>query len=609
MMFADCYSRKLYRLWAWLVIMALSPTAACQTTAETGPHVFFFDGASTWSLPFPSTPWSLADFPATDISLVESFVQKAQRAGAASPLTTVYFELETAPASDVDLASHVLIVDLESGDVATSKAGVVEAATKFFPANTLWIRPHSGKPLNAGSKYAAIVKTSLVDANGSRFRSSPGLDTALTKGTPFEPADLERVYQHVARTDIAGLTIFDVAAPQAQLADGLKKLLSGTQAQLAKPHIVENSLSRDDANVIETLRINGRFTTIDLQNGNSPFLNDGGDIKFVDGEPQIVRNIELRFALHLPKNPTDNSVPLVVYQHGTGGDWNACSGWAVGLAAEGIATFCNDQIFHGERAGATSGEIASYNILNPTAFEDVPRQSAIDLVQIGRLCNELKIPISISGLSSEVSFDCTLLSVLGHSQGAINGALALGVSDLFAGAVFTGPSGEFQRALYQKQLPISIPDLVEALLDIEKNSEMLEIYHPALTLFQTAVDRAEPIHYLRNLANWSNLAQRRAPHVLTVVGRHDLHAPPEGAHALAKAAGLALISDQATEGDVVLTPVATVSSNSDSGSTVATSEWNGDHFVAANDVHARAQVLIFLREIAQGNIPRLSSQQ
>lgn len=106
-----------------------------------------------------------------------------------------------------------------------------------------------------------------------------------------------------------------------------------------------------------------------------------------------------------------NGYPIVIYAHGTGGNYRSLvreqSGVAELLAGQCMAGIGVDQIFHGTRPGAPTesttnpeGYIqnAFFNLGNPAAARTNARQSAIDVVQEARLFSQTKVTIPTTSL-------------------------------------------------------------------------------------------------------------------------------------------------------------------------------------------------------------------
>ena len=229
----------------------------------------------------------------------------------------------------------------------------------------------------------------------------------------------------------------------------------------------------------------------------------------------MVNTFVLRFSLMVPiasKCPMPAAgYPIVMYAHGTGGDYESyvSDGSGESLAEQCIATMGVDQIFHGTRPGAppndneSDEELLFFNVENPVAARTNPRQSAIDEVQRARLFTEshMSVPASVSTTQSEILLDSTKLCFFGHSQGGLNGPLYFAADDSSLGGVLSGSSAEMSITLLEKTQPSpSVAALVKTVfLALHPDEEAeVDVFHPAISLAQSIVDVADPLHYARH---------------------------------------------------------------------------------------------------------------
>ncbi|MEE2755748.1 MAG: hypothetical protein VYA30_03765 [Myxococcota bacterium] len=149
----------------------------------------------------------------------------------------------------------------------------------------------------------------------------------------------------------------------------------------------------------------GKYTAPRMQSGELPFLApDSGGIQFdANGVPVIGGEEEIRFAITVPLEGEmpEGGWPVVLYGHGTGGDYQSFVGAkvAVTLARAGIAVVSIDQLHHGYRDRRDDGchtspdpdgcvSLLFFNFLIPTAGRDNVRQSALDYVTLLRLVRD-----------------------------------------------------------------------------------------------------------------------------------------------------------------------------------------------------------------------------
>jgi hypothetical protein len=304
----------------------------------------------------------------------------------------------------------------------------------------------------------------------------------------------------------------------------------------------------------------GRFGDVpEFQTGTPPFIASGGQFTFTDaGEPELQRETDLRFALGVPDEgacpePAEG-YPVVLVAHGTGGSYRSAFDTTGGRVAEVVmfsgvclATLSIDQIYHGERPGNQAPDQLYFNLQNPLAARTNGPQSAIDFVQLARLVSEggFVVPSSVSRTGVEITFDPDNVLFFGHSQGGLNGPIALAMDDHLRGGAMSGAGATILIALLQKTEPFDITAVVPILLSLE-DDEVGEIdeFHPALSLVQTIADPSDGINYARAIIRQPRTGFAAKSLLMTegvrADGTGDTFAPPRGIEALAVAIGLPL---------------------------------------------------------------------
>jgi hypothetical protein len=268
----------------------------------------------------------------------------------------------------------------------------------------------------------------------------------------------------------------------------------------------------------------------------------------------VQSDFDLRFALTVPKASAcpmpQAGYPIVVYAHGTGGNYRSFIGpkdEGTALAKRCIATMGIDQIFHGDRPGASAGtpELLFFNVENPVAGRANGPQSAIDVVQQARLFteSEITLPASVTG-GAEIRFDPDRVAFMGHSQGGINGPLFMAVDDQARGGMLSGSGSMISIALLEKTKPIDVAGLVRTVFLglLGDEADELSLFHPAMALAQTIVDPTDPIHYVPMLVRRPRAGFAPKPVLMTEGvnpdGSGDSYTPPHGIEVQAVALGL-----------------------------------------------------------------------
>src|SRR6185436_5245486 len=121
--------------------------------------------------------------------------------------------------------------------------------------------------------------------------------------------------------------------------------------------------------------------------------------------------------------------PVVVYAHGTGGQYTSFirDGSAAAVAAvrdesgeviARMAMISTDQVLHGPRDPTSSDpELTFYNFQNLLAAQASARQGAVDLFQMVRLVEDNAIA-SAPRTHAPIRFDRDRIYFKGHSQGS-----------------------------------------------------------------------------------------------------------------------------------------------------------------------------------------------
>lgn len=427
-------------------------------------------------------------------------------------------------------------------------------ASRFLPVYTLAITPVPGFPLRENTLYAALVLKSYgLRAVHGDFAQAPALREALAGrgrwGGLLAPLVVALREQGIDGSDVMAATVYqtmDVTGPIFRARDWLFSQGPTGDAQIDRINTYSVRLSTGGS--ATRWQAYGTFASPRLQQGQPPFMQPGeGGFAFdAQGYPVAVTVERLRFTFLVPSDaPPVSGWPLVIYAHGTGGDFTSGiypEGYR--LAEKGIVLASYDQPLHGLRhpgfADDPSGlgcvgtcpAVYTFNFLNPPAGRDGFRQSAIDATQLLRALLALRFRLSPGG--PEHKFDPDRVYYMGHSQGSTSGPIFVAADDgLVKAAVFSGPAGGLAMAFLYKTKPTDIPAIARFLLD---EHEGFDLFHPLLNLFQAYSEPADPMNYGRYLALETRKGAVRD--VLLTEGLVDGYTPPVQAEAFALAVGV-----------------------------------------------------------------------
>lgn len=511
----------------------------------------------------------------------------------------------------------------------------------YTKAHTLAWMPLIGNPLRRHTTYAIVATRGLETPSGRAFAPNDVLQSVLdqtatgpagqlaAKWKPFIDS-LEK--QGVSRSQIAHLSIFTTSDPVGELLE----VADDARAQ-PTPHVTDVAY-RDSAAGYD--RYFGHYDgSPDYQTGDVPFKTDGGSFSFdAAGKPQLQRTFALRYLLDVPKAakcpmPT-KGYPLVLYAHGTGGDYQSFDrdGTGAALADQCVASMGIDQIFHGERPGAPPASDPSrdskiaflfFNVDNIMAARTNGRQAAIDEVARVALAASggLNVPASVSKSGADIAFDPARLGFFGHSQGGLNGPLFLAVDDRAKGGVMSGSGSEICYSLLAKTKPEpSVAGLVVAILAVQSGNEAeINELHPILSFVQMLVDPVDPVHYYPALAR-KPFEGHVAKSILMTEGVNpdgtgDSYAPPRTIEAGAIAARFPILQPVVRDipeltGVAGVAPIAApVSGNAADGkATVALAQFSppatsDGHFVVFDVPAARTMAAKFCASLLTDPVP------
>lgn len=495
--------------------------------------------------------------------------------------------LPTSPPDSTKRDSAVQLIDI---DHASPEYGQRKMLQTFYrsqpgPEGSYWLphmlaaMPAQGYPLRPHTRYAMVVTKRLRAPGGGEIGPSAHLQEVLglakvtdaTRAAKAGAADVVRELDQngIAADYIVTMTWFRTNDPTADT----YKIADWTKKNFPAPEIDPLSWKRTDTLAEGNVYEGVYGPAPNFQAGNIPFVNppDGGSFVFDDkGNPIVQTTFTMRTALVVPlasrcPMPADG-YPIVLYAHGTGGDYRSVVSESrpIGrsLAAQCIASMGVDQIFHGIRPGAPPlddpnriGEIETlfFNFANPLASRTNGRQSAIDVVQQARLFTVTKqiIPFTVSRSGEDVRFDPNRVLFVGHSQGGVNGPMFLAADDTARGGVLSGTGADIRIALLEKTKPSpSVAQAVRLVLGLSKGDfdDELNVFHPVLNLAQTLIDPTDPYVYMRNIITEprpgfppKSIYQTEG---IDSDGNGDHYAPPHGIEVASVALGLPVQSPQ-----------------------------------------------------------------
>ncbi len=549
-------------------------------------------GEDFFSLPFPNDirleggKVDLTGFPrpplyAVPADLISRFVQaiQAEQTGF-GPNQTVFLRTSQRPlfcaagcASTSSCAAGCMgqgepgrsmyVVDLTTGGFG---GYVWQASTGNLPyicGTWIALTAGFGSPWLPGHTYAVFVHSRIKSESGAMMVQDADFAAMLGTTQPGEARlqDAWLAYQPlrdwlaasptyptgdvaagtvVAGADLGGAALFTVRDPTAvmvALGDAVAAAGPFAVADLADCDVASPPASCA-ASSAAFAEIQGTIALPIYQQGTAPYDTDGGGIAWDGSVVTEQGRVAVRFSLAVPAGSTPaGGWPLVVYAHGTGGDFQTHLSDGVAArfagATPAAAVLGIDQVAHGPRRGAsaTGSDLLFFNFLNPPAAKGNVLQAAADQLSLLAAVGDLATAIAALPNRSDFAFDATRVTFLGHSQGATAGVLAMARAAGTGAAVFSGAGGGLLTTLGAKTSPYDLPTILKLVLADRTIGDPWT--HPALSLIQGYLEEADPVNYGRHLAS-APLAGSVGKHVLVVAGVGDTYTPNETTRNLAR---------------------------------------------------------------------------
>jgi len=461
--------------------------------------------------------------------------------------------------------------------------------------NWIALTPSAGRPFTPGHTYAAIITDGVLgrDTNspaapdddfGPMLADAAPADSRRQRAwEAYEPL---RTWLTISATDpdtVAGAAVFTVQDPRQPLMD-LRELVRGEDPPAVSGlHLCEAGDAGPYEDPLDETRgctdtdpdfheVQGEVGLPQFQEGSPPYKlpADGGAMTggVVDVE-DVVFSLTVPTGMAMPAE----GWPLVIYGHGTGGNYRShvVGGVADLLSAQqtdageevAFAVLGIDAVVHGPRRHPESwdpavlawdpeaygADVLFFNVLNPRAARDNPLQAAADAYGLVVLAETLDWDEASSPTGEAIRFDPDQLYYLGHSQGSTTGVGFVAYEPSLQGAVFSGAGGLLVESMLNKTNPYDIP----AAMMVGLADPALDRWHPVLNLVQLLAERADAVNH----AQWvvdepvGDLGPR---HVLQTYGIGDTFTPDATQYALARA----LRVDQVLNGNTSLENISIV---------------------------------------------------
>ncbi|MBT9556771.1 MAG: hypothetical protein IV100_12125 [Myxococcales bacterium] len=533
---------------------------------ETRP-VFDLDADLTASATFFDQPWpsdsrlldgrpDLRGLPLPDApDLGRAFRDRAVETRGASQHPVGWFRT-TAPLASIapdvavaaDTSAPILLIDVDAD--SPERGGLVPIvaetlhADSYTPLNLLGISPRPGFVLAPNTRYAYVVRRTVLDAAGEPLAPAGAVASLLKGDVPPGGEALAPLFASLAETlttlaipldDVATATVFTTGDPASELRSLTDAIIGDNDVAMVAFGTTPGGGKHDRFCALDVRVVFPQF-----QSGLPPFDTDGLIDTTSADFPTPLREEIAPAVLTLPRSPMPtNGYPVVLYLHGPDGRSSDVvdrgpideesgapkkgqgPGWVLaphGFATLGIALPMNRQRLPGIAPGALLGTV------NPSAIRDHLRQAVIEARLLIEATQRLTIPPFVvagcGGVSEELltsRLDPNGIYVMGDRVGGMIATLLAAV-DPSVNALVTGNAGGDLVAL----LSASDSPSADRRLDPARWGLAGPIgpRHPAHHIAQLALGPADPALFVSRIGHRPHLGW--PPHsLLQAVGNHD----------------------------------------------------------------------------------------
>lgn len=486
-----------------------------------------------------------------------------------------------------DKASPILLIDVDEGSPDRGALIPTVATTPpvdpYVPENLIAVAQRPGFVLHPKRRYAFVVMKALGDAEGRPLDAPTDLDVLRTGEAPegekgeaakalYDPLWSALEAANIDASEVAAATVFTTGDVVEELFQLSTALLARHEVTIADLHVDPD----DGAAHPRYCELIGKVTYPQFQKGKPPFDTEGLFDFSDDGLPAKQGDEDAPITITLPNGEMPaGGFPLVAYFHGSGGlstavvdrgTWHpepdpancpdghqdewlgvlGCNtkgeGPAHVLAPFGFAMAGSALPVNPERLPGAS-DIAYLNFNNLPAGRDLFRQGAIEQRMFIAALSKLSIPpatvaacagVTLPAGETEFHFDSSHVFAQGQSMGGMYTNIIGAVEPAIQAAIPTGAGGYWSHFILITPLMGGVAGAVGTVL-LGTPAE-LTFMHPALQVFETAWEAADPMVYMPRLARYP-LPGHPVRSIYEPVGLGDSFFPTETYDAMALAYG------------------------------------------------------------------------
>lgn len=475
--------------------------------------------------------------------------------------------------------------------------------------NTLSVLPLPGRPLAAGTRYACVVRSAVtgggdpVEPSADWVSVRDGVSANPDADAIFDPVVTALGGAGVPAADIAAMTVFTTTSTSLDVRNiralVLPTLPVPTADFASRPELIFDSTSELDALLGPTPHENLSivatgyfdvpiFQTADPMGGEGAFQDfpippsfvsclgtlpcETDDERFVrvGGIPVVDRTKFIPFTVTIPKGtPPPGGWPVIIQQHGLGGQRDTVVQFADADAARGFASIGIDAVAHGYRLfncnptapcsqdlannfggttvpdGFVDGQVLGFDVSflavnlgffqafhNFVGIRDNFRQTYVDLSSLVRLLQGNSIDVALGA-----NLDETRIFYMGHSLGGLMGAGFVPIEPDVRAALLNATGGGLSNQLFiNSSIGAGAQALVNGILGLDPLN-LADQFAIPLNIIQGILDPADAV----NSADLYAAPALGAPrNVIQVEDYGDQVVPNQSNEALAVAADFPL---------------------------------------------------------------------
>jgi hypothetical protein len=413
---------------------------------------------------------------------------------------------ELDPAAYTAADAPIVLIDVDPTSPERGKAfGLLpryfaQAKDDFYPLDEFTVVAKPTEPLEPGRTYMFAATRRVLGRDGAPVARSKDMHALLADPPPDDYAAsvqeaLAVLSEHVGiePDDVVVASVFTTATVRDELVALAEVRRAAPLPVLSTPWTVE---TMPEPGTDPRIRFRAQFRAPEYRGGDGTFLVE-------DGVPVAQGEAEIEVFLAFSDREVSGPRPVVIYQHGLGGDKDGCWGTAERLAELGVAVVAIDSPEHGFR-GDGSGNIAksvfAFFAIDPDNFafdmggaRDNLRQMAVDQLELVRfLQGQASLDLLPVGAPDGVpDLDVSQLLYIGHSFGAVQGPTIFALAPEIRHAVWN-VGGDGLTLLFEDS------DTFRVLIDLIKPDDTTD---GQLARFfaatQGIIDPGDPINYAR----------------------------------------------------------------------------------------------------------------